>query len=553
MDSLETLPPGYPELTIGFDVAAWCQDWLVQPDGDDAGSAWRFTPEQRRFMDWWYAVDDEGRPIFRRGSLRRSKGWGKDPLAAVLALAEMLGPCRFDVLEDGEAYGRPHPMPWVQIGATSKDQTATTTHLLPSLLPKQTIRRYRLDVLNTMIRGNVNGASALLEAVSNSWTSQEGARPSFFVMNETHLWTATNGGHAMSDVVRRNLAKARAGASRALSFSNAYEEGEDSVEERTHKAWQKLSRERPDQLDILYDSVEPVLPKEFTTDDDELLAAALQVAYGDASWVELDRIMAEIRDPDTDEATAQRFFLNLIVSGSGRWLSPAAWDAAYLEGDVADGAQIAVGFDGAKSRDSTAIVCTELETGFQWLEAVWERDWAEVNWEVPEHEVEETVDSIMERFRVERFYCDPPYWEEAVARWQGRYPKIVLPWWTSGRNTLRVARSLQTYQLAIIGRIARHGGALDPVFRRHIVNTYKREVGGRAGDGELVTIRKASPDSRRSIDAAMAGMLSWQARNDAIAAGALRPKAKLKLWTPEASRKRREARAKERAEQSPAR
>ena len=183
MDSLETLPPGYPELTIGFDVAAWCQDWLVQPDGDDAGSAWRFTPEQRRFMDWWYAVDDEGRPIFRRGSLRRSKGWGKDPLAAVLALAEMLGPCRFDVLEDGEAYGRPHPMPWVQIGATSKDQTATTTHLLPSLLPKQTIRRYRLDVLNTMIRGNVNGASALLEAVSNSWTSQEG-RPAQLLRHE---------------------------------------------------------------------------------------------------------------------------------------------------------------------------------------------------------------------------------------------------------------------------------------------------------------------------------------------------------------------------------
>ena len=141
-------------------------------------------------------------------------------------------------------------MPWVQIGATSKDQTATTTHLLPSLLPKQTIRRYRLDVLNTMIRGNVNGASALLEAVSNSWTSQEGARPSFFVMNETHLWTATNGGHAMSDVVRRNLAKARAGASGRCPSARL--RGGRGLGRGAHpQAWQKLSRERPDQLDSL--------------------------------------------------------------------------------------------------------------------------------------------------------------------------------------------------------------------------------------------------------------------------------------------------------------
>ena len=531
MDSLSTLPPGFPEYSIGWDLADWCQDWLVQPDGDDAGSAWRFTPEQLRFLAWWYAVDEGGRLLFRRGEIRRAKGWGKDPLGAVLALAELLGPCRFDAREDDAVYGRPHPKPWVQVGATSFEQTRTTTELLPALLPPRTRRRYRIDAMKTMIRASVDGAEALLEAVSNSYRSQEGPRTSFFVLNETHHWVSANGGHDMHAVIRRNLAKARDGASRALSITNAYEEGEDSVAERNHKAWRTQSQAGSvRQPDILYDSVEPLVPSDFSFDDDDQLRAALTIAYGDASWVDLDRFMAEIRDPDMEETYAFRFYLNRIVSGSGRWLSPAAWDAGYVEMDVADNAQIAVGFDGAKTRDSTGIVCTELETGYQWVEAVWERDWLEAGWEVPEAEVEETIESIMDRYRVARMYSDPPYWQEAVARWQGRWPKVALPWNTAGRSTLRVARSLHTYRLAIIGRIAQHGGALDPAFRRHVVNTYKREVGGRAGDGELVTIRKASQDSRKCIDLTMAGMLSWQARNDAIAAGALTKKAKLKLW-----------------------
>jgi hypothetical protein len=54
----------------------WAFETLLQPDGPEAGEPWRFTDEQYRFLLWWYAIDESGRFIYRRGVLRRLKGWG---------------------------------------------------------------------------------------------------------------------------------------------------------------------------------------------------------------------------------------------------------------------------------------------------------------------------------------------------------------------------------------------------------------------------------------------------------------------------------------------
>lgn len=69
-------PPGKPVLTLGWDALAWTAERLLQPDGPEAGQPWRYTTEQARFVLWWYAVDERGRFIYRRGMLRRLKGWG---------------------------------------------------------------------------------------------------------------------------------------------------------------------------------------------------------------------------------------------------------------------------------------------------------------------------------------------------------------------------------------------------------------------------------------------------------------------------------------------
>ncbi len=61
VDRLVTLPAGQPELTLGWGVAAWLEEWLLQPNGPRAGKPVELTPQQIQFLLWWYAVDEAGR------------------------------------------------------------------------------------------------------------------------------------------------------------------------------------------------------------------------------------------------------------------------------------------------------------------------------------------------------------------------------------------------------------------------------------------------------------------------------------------------------------
>jgi hypothetical protein len=77
-----TRPEGLPEFSLGYEVIDWAENYLRQPDGANAGDPFKFTQEQEDFLLWWYGVDINGRFIYRRGVLRRSKGWGKSPFLA---------------------------------------------------------------------------------------------------------------------------------------------------------------------------------------------------------------------------------------------------------------------------------------------------------------------------------------------------------------------------------------------------------------------------------------------------------------------------------------
>ncbi len=61
-----------PSKSLGWEIAGWCSTWLRS----DEGGQWKFSREQLRFLLWWYAVDDSGRFIYRKGVLQRMKGWG---------------------------------------------------------------------------------------------------------------------------------------------------------------------------------------------------------------------------------------------------------------------------------------------------------------------------------------------------------------------------------------------------------------------------------------------------------------------------------------------
>src|SRR5687767_8281705 len=116
-----------PEKTLAWGVINWWAENLRQPGGPDAGQFFLPTLEQARFIAWWWAINEEGKFVYRSGILRRLKGWGKDPLAAAMALAELCGPVAFGGWNpDGEPIGVPKSSPWIQVAAVSQDQTRNT-------------------------------------------------------------------------------------------------------------------------------------------------------------------------------------------------------------------------------------------------------------------------------------------------------------------------------------------------------------------------------------------------------------------------------------------
>jgi hypothetical protein len=157
-----------------------------------------------------------------------------------------------------------------------------------------------------------------------------------------------------------------------------------------------------------------------------------------------------------------------------------------------------------------------VATGFQWPLGIWERPQQLPDWKVPEQEVDGVVADAFERWSVCRFYCDPPKWEGWVSTWAGRYEKRVFEWWTNRRKPM--AYAIRSFIGAIAARHVSHNG--DARLAVHVANARKMHTNLVDEHGKpLWILRKERPDSPDKIDAAMAAVLSWEARNDALAAG----------------------------------
>src|SRR5688572_29131647 len=164
-----------------------------------------------------------------------------------------------------------------------------------------------------------------------------------------------NGGHKLAEVIRRNLGKSRDGMARSVETTNAHEQGMESVAERSYDAWQAQVTGRARRTTILYDSREAPAGIDLA-DEDELLAG-LAGAYGDSTWVDLERVRDEVYDPATPPSEGRRFYLNQLSVAEDAWLSPQEWDLCADPGfPVDDKAVVTLGFDGSLTDDHTALI-----------------------------------------------------------------------------------------------------------------------------------------------------------------------------------------------------
>lgn len=501
-----------PEHTLGWQILGWTARYIRQPDGPNAGDPWRYTPEQARLILWWYAVDAAGQFVYRYGVMRRPKGHGKDPFAATIALVELCGPCRFSGWDaDGQPIAKPHPASWVQVAATNQEQTKNTMTLFPSMISTEMKEAYDLDLGKTLIYANQGRGR--LEAVTSSPRSLEGGRATFVIMNETHHWVRGNDGHQMAAVIRRNAGKSRDASSRALAITNAHLPGEDSIGEQDWNAYESERDGDVPNTGRLYDSIEA--PEGLDPRNPDHIRVGIQLARGDSNWAPLDRVYQEFADPTTSLAEGMRFYWNKIAGSDSAWLDLEEWKACADRGFLPMRAKerICIGFDGSKRQDSTALVASRLSDGFIWPLAVWERPFGPSGsaWEVPGVEVDGAVYKAFQEYDVYSMYADPPHWQDYIDRWVAEYgDETVLEFHTN--SGVRMARALERLHTAVMAREVSHSG--DPVLTKHVGNAVAVDRSG----GIQINKRKKTD----KIDALVAATLAYEARNDAIAAGALR-------------------------------
>jgi hypothetical protein len=530
VDAIHYGPTGFPpeNRTLVWPILEWQLEYLLQPDGPDAGEPWRLTSEQLRFYAWWYAINDVGKFVYRRGVLRRVKGWGKDPLAASVSATEFVGPCRFGGWDAREMpVAVPHPASWVQIAAVSMDQTRNTMTLFPGIFSPAAIDEYGIDLGKTVIYSARGGR---IEAVTSSPRTLEGGRPSLVIANETQHWLEGNDGHAMQQAIARNLAKSRDGSARELALTNAHDPGENSVAGLDWDAFQAIQEGRSQATGFLYDSLEPAAEVDLA--DRQQLREALIVARGDSTWLDVDRLIEEIYDPATPPAMSRRYYLNQLTAAEDSWIAPHEWAACAKPTEViADGEQVTLGFDGAVKEDSTALVACAVHTGHIQLLGCWEKPNLPGNppWEVNRQAVDAAVRTAMATYTVVGFLADPALWESYVDSWSADFGAQMRvkgnhsrPLEFSMNRPTAVVTALERFEQAVLARTLSHDG--NTTLTRHVLNSKRRL--GRSG----VVIAKEHPSSHRKIDAAYAAVLAFEARSMALAAGVeLAPKKSKRL------------------------
>lgn len=466
-----------PEITLGWQVLRWVEDNLLSDETDDLGRPLPFAPtyEQLRFILWWYAIDERGVFCYREGILQRLKGWGKDPVAAVLAAVELVGPCRFagwatvDMpeldLEAGDPVAKSHPRAWIQIAAVSKDQTRNTSTLFPGLFSDKCKAEHSIDIGKEIIYA-YHGARRI-ECVTSSPSTLEGGRPTFVIKNETHHWLLNNEGHEMAAVIERNATKSKDGAARTLSITNAYEPSKDSVAQREREAWEAEHAGLAISTGVLYDSIEapeaaklrpPREPGGPEPTDEEIktyLGAIIEAVRGDATWLNVERTVASILDRKNPPSRSRRFWFNQVVASEDAWVAPAAvalaehplarqereaghgeWDQALVMGSE----EVVIFVDGSKSDDSTAMVGCRLTDGYVFTIGVWQKPPGDrgKGWLAPRQEVDRRLRAAMKRFNVVAVWADPShakdddddtrYWDDIFDGWHRDFKDDLRLW-----------------------------------------------------------------------------------------------------------------------------
>lgn len=523
-------------------VPSWVESHCVVPGGFHKGEPFRLYNWQLAYYANFYLVRgdveyDARNPILapafvnRRALIVGPQKLGKNPVICSNICVEGVGPSLFAdwagkddgyacsehgcpcgweyPYESGEPMGMVRPTSLIQITAVSEDSTDNTYGWLIPMIEDGPLADVIPHTGEQFIRLPGRGR---IDRVTSSARSRLGNPVTFAPQDEGGLWTPQNDMDTLADAQYRGLSGM---SGRSVMTTNPWDIAEHSVAQVQFES---------KATDIYRYFVRP--PANLSFRDKRERRKIFGLVYPkdtlrqNGGHVDLDSIEAEAVDiAARDLAQACRFYGNQLMAGAGHAFDLKVWAQRARPGYfVKAGSIIVIGFDGSYSSDASGFVGTEVATGFQWPLALWERKPSDPpDWEVPRDEAVAVLEQVFEIFRVFRLYADPAHWETQLGEWAGRWgAERVIGTWTNKWTWM--ARAVRAFEDAIAGGQLTHSG--DPDYARHIANAVKQYVQIRDEKGHpMHVITKERPDSPDKIDLDVAGILSWQARIDALELG----------------------------------
>lgn len=515
--------------TLGFLAADWIAAHCKVADGWSMGDpfvhdGWQLWSTVNHYRVKRDAKFDPTRPVGapafhnRRSLVVGPQKTGKSPWGASIVTFEAVGPCIFAgwaaggdryrcedhgcgcgfvfEYEPGDAMGIPRPMSKIQLLATAEDQTDNVYMPLQEMIRRGPLVE-QMKVLEDRIKLPHNGEIAPITSAPNS---KLGNPIHFALADESGLYTSKL--LKVWQTMRRGLAGM---GGRGLEITNPWDPMDNSAAQQTFESRSRdifrFYRKPPNSLDF---KLKPERRK------------ILEYVYAGSPWADLAAIEAESAElMHTDPTQAMRFFGNMLVQGLGSFIPEELWDATEEVVDVPNGTSIALGFDGSRSGDWTALRAETVE-GYRFTPTYGPDSrptfWNPEEWpdgRIPRGEVNAAVSEMFARYKVGRFYFDPRHWETQGDAWALEHgEKIVVQWPTNqiGRMFDALTRYLEDS----------HEGSTthdsDVAAKVHALNA--RKV-AKPGDKYIL----GKPAEHMKIDILMADVLAHEAAADMRALG----------------------------------
>jgi hypothetical protein len=495
--------------------------------------------EDRRFIIhrayevWPQGHPKAGRRRWKRIAMSVRKGAAKTELMALIAYAELhpAAPVRFDGFNrDGSLMqGRPVVDPYIPMLANAKLQVEELAYGALKMIcedgPDSELfavgaeRIIRLDD-----RGRADGKAVPL---ANSPDSNDGGRTTFNAFDETHrLYLPSE--RAAVVTMEANLGKRVAQDPWSMSTTTAGEPGQRSVAETDHFEAESMARGEIKRPRMFYFHRQASDDWDMDKFDDRV--EAIREASGPelAARTDLEDLASQWDIPGADKPYLERVWCNRWTQQGLQAFNLGLWKTlARPERKIPRGAYVTVGFDGARFRDATALVMTDVRTGLQQIEFLSEQPLHDENWEVDEHALTTKWNYIRRSYKVLLCYGDPAYYTATLGDWAAKAGDsqitkrpVVQEFWTNKQD--RMVKALLNYESAInsgiityadsaLGVPAKHGD-----LTRHVGNAGKKllnMVDLQTGKQKWI-LGKLHRD--RKFDACMASVLSWEARMDVL-------------------------------------